>query len=371
MNTRNKEQLLRDLKESEDRYRAVTETSIDAIITASAHDKILTWNKGAETIFGYDAEEVLGRSLTIIIPERYRKAHTKGVDRFLKTREKHIIGTKLEMMALRKDRTEFPIELTLSYWESDSGIYFGAIIRDITDRRQIEQIREDVQRMMRHDLKSPLIGITGLARRLLKGKNLTEKQRKAASLIQESGENTLKILERSRDLFQMEQGTYELNPQPVNLLDILNRIKIQLEPLTLQKKITIRIAISRPSKNETLDTVNGDGDLLEMMLANLLKNAIEASPENAPIAIGIKASLVNDQKVHVIDIHNRAAIPEEIRDHFFEAYTTSGKKGGMGLGTYNASLIAATHRGNIRFTTSESEGTHVIVSLPSNLRAGP
>ena len=370
MNTRNKEQLLRDLKESEDRYRAVTETSIDAIITASAHDKILTWNKGAETIFGYGAEEVLGRSLTIIIPERYKKAHTEGVDRFLKTREKHIIGTKLEMMALRKDQTEFPIELTLSYWESDSGIYFGAIIRDITDRRQIEQIREDVQRMMRHDLKSPLIGITGLARRLLKGKNLTEKQRKAAHLIQESGENTLKILDRSRDLFQMEQGTYELNPQPVNLVDILKRIKIQLEPLTLQKKIAIRIAVSKPSKNETPETVNGDGDLLEMMLANLLKNAIEASPESAPIEIGLNASQVNDQKMHMIDIHNRAAIPEEIRDHFFEAYTTSGKKGGMGLGTYNASLIATTHQGNIRFTTSESEGTHVIVSLPSNLQSG-
>ncbi|MCG6877795.1 MAG: PAS domain-containing sensor histidine kinase [Deltaproteobacteria bacterium] len=369
METRSKEQLLRELKESEDRYRAVTETSIDAIITASAKDKILTWNKGAEKIFGYRAEDVLGRSVTIIIPERYKNAHYDGVRRFLKTGEKHIIGRKLEMVALRKDQTEFPIELTLSFWESDSGIYFGAIIRDITDRRQIEQIREDVQRMMRHDLKSPLIGITGLARRLLKGKNLTDRQRKAASLIQTSGEKTLKILDRSRDLFQMEQGSYELNPQPVNLMEILDRIKNQLEPLTLQKKITIQLTISEPSKSEKPEMVKGDEDLLEMMLANLLKNAIEASPDKAPIGVSIKWDQTDDQKMHAIDIHNRTEIPKEIRDHFFEAYTTSGKKGGMGLGTYNASLIARTHHGNIRFTTSEAEGTHVIVSLPSKLQA--
>jgi len=364
MDERNKEQLLRELKESEDRYRAVTETSIDAIITASADDAILTWNKGAELIFGYGSE-ILGRSVTIIIPKRYRKAHYEGVKRFLRTGEKHIIGKKLEMTALRKDGTEFPIELTLSYWQSESGVYFGAIIRDITDRRKIETIREDVQRMMRHDLKSPLIGITGLARRLQKGTNLTERQRKAAALIQKSGEKTLKLLDRSRDLFQMEQGVYTLNPQPVNVMDILERIKSQLEPLTLKKGITIRVSISSQSKNGTAEMVSGDEDLLEMMFANLLKNAIEASPENAPIEISIETDQKDGEKMCIVDVHNRAEIPEEIRDHFFEAYTTSGKKGGTGLGTYNASLIARTHQGNIQFTTSPTEGTHVTVSLPS------
>ena len=363
MDERNKEQLLRELKEREDRYRAVTETSIDAIITASADDAILTWNKGAGLIFGYGSE-ILGRSVTTIIPKKYRKAHYEGVKRFLKTGEKHIIGKKLEMTALRKDGTEFPIELTLSYWRSESGVYFGAIIRDITDRRKIEAIREDVQRMMRHDLKSPLIGITGLARRLQKGTNLTGRQRKAAALIQETGERTLKLLDRSRDLFQMEQGVYTLNPRPVNIMAILDRIKRQLESLTLKKGITIRFSISGQSNDENAEMVNGDEDLLETMFANLLKNAIEASPKDAPIEISIQTDETNARKIRVIDIHNHAEIPEEIRDHFFEAYSTSGKKGGTGLGTYNASLIARTHRGNIQFTTSSIEGTHVTVSLP-------
>ena len=234
MNDLDTERLLRELKESEDRYRSVTETSIDAIITADDKDAILTWNKGAELIFGY-GPEIVGRSVTTIIPERYRDAHHDGVKRFLKTGEKHLLGKKMELMALRRDGTEFPIELSLSSWQSDSGVYFGGIIRDITERRQIERIREDVQRMIRHDLKSPLIGIVGLAKRLQKGANLTDRQRKAAALIRESGEKTLKMIDRSRDLFQMEQGIYELTAQPVNLVGILERIKKQLETLDLEE----------------------------------------------------------------------------------------------------------------------------------------
>ena len=361
--TMDKKQLLKKLKESEDRYRAVTETSIDAIITASENDAILTWNKGAQAIFGH-GPEILGQSVTTIIPERYRESHSRGVRRFLNTGKVRAIGKKLEMTALRKDQTEFPIELTLSFWQGESGVYFGAIIRDITDRRQIERIREDVQRMMRHDLKSPLIGITGLARRLQKDDNLTDRQRKAAALIQKSGKKTLSLLDRSRDLFQMEQGVYTLNAHPLNLLDILDRIRTQLEPLTLKKGITVEISVSKSQEDEKLEMVKGDEDLLEMMFANLLKNAIEASPEDTPIQISIRRGRKHGEDMRVIDIHNRTEIPEEIRDRFFEAYATSGKKGGTGLGTYNASLIAKTHHGFIRFTTSHDEGTHVAVSLP-------
>ncbi len=363
MNTLDQEKLLRELRESEDRYRSVTETSIDGIITADGDDSILTWNKGAELIFGY-GPEILGGPVTTIIPERYRKAHRDGVRRFLKTGEKHLLGKKMELEALRKDGTEFSIELSLSSWQSSSGVYFGAIIRDITERRQIERIREDVQRMMRHDLKSPLIGITGLAKRLQKGGNLTDRQRKAVALIQELGEKTVKLIDRSRDLFQMEQGIYELTAQPVNLIDLLKRVRKQLEPLTLKKGITIRMEVFGQLAGKGDEILNGDEDLLEMMFANLLKNAVEASPENAPVKISIQANEEGDQKLHIIDIHNRGAIPEKVRESFFDAYSTSGKQGGTGLGTYSAMLIARTHQGNICFTTLDAEGTHVIVSLP-------
>ena len=118
----------------------------------------------------------------MIIPEKYRKAHQEGVRRYLETGEKHLIGRRVELEALRENGTEFPVELSLSSWESQGRTLFGAIIRDISERKQFEHMREEVHRIMRHDLKSPLIGMTGLARVLLEGDNLNERQKKSAAL---------------------------------------------------------------------------------------------------------------------------------------------------------------------------------------------
>src|SRR4030042_759608 len=139
MECNDKDELIAKLRESEDRYRSVTETSIDAIMTTDSTDLILTWNKGAELIFGY-GKEVMGQSVTLIIPERYREAHREGVRNFLRTGERHIMGKKVELEAIGKEGTEFPVELSLSSWESPSGVYFGGIIRDISERKRIERI---------------------------------------------------------------------------------------------------------------------------------------------------------------------------------------------------------------------------------------
>ena len=171
MADQDKDKFNAELRESEDRYRSVTETSIDAIITADAKDSILTWNKGAESTFGYD-QEIIGSSVTVIIPEKYRKAHLAGVKRFLETGERHLIGKTIELEAIRQDGTIFPIELSLSTWNSLSGVNFGAIIRDISERKNIERVQKNVQHIMRHDLRSPLVGITGLAKVLQKNNNL-------------------------------------------------------------------------------------------------------------------------------------------------------------------------------------------------------
>lgn len=163
-------QIEQQLEESEEQHRSVTETSIDAIITADASGRILTWNKGASDIFGY-GPEIIGEPITTIIPERLRYVHTEGFERFLKTGEKKIIDQRVDLEGLNKNGDIFPIELSLSTWKSYRGRFFGAIIRDITERKRVERLREDVERIVRHDLKSPLVGIAGFAGLLLKSAN--------------------------------------------------------------------------------------------------------------------------------------------------------------------------------------------------------
>jgi PAS domain S-box-containing protein len=121
------------------RFRAVAETSVDAIISADNHGYIVYWNKGAERMFGLSRVEAVGKPLTILMPERFRQAHLAGITRFVSTGDPHVIGKIVELAGLRKDGTEFPLELSLTAWETPDGPFFTGIIRDITQRKSVER----------------------------------------------------------------------------------------------------------------------------------------------------------------------------------------------------------------------------------------
>lgn len=146
------------LKESEERFRSVVQSTIDAIVSGNSKGEIISWNKGAQIIFGYSEEEVLGKPLTILMPERYRDAHRKGLGRFLSTGEGNVIGRVVELHGLRKDGSEFPLELSISTWMKEKERFFAGIIRDITERKQAE---EAIHHMAYYDL------LTNLPNRLM------------------------------------------------------------------------------------------------------------------------------------------------------------------------------------------------------------
>jgi diguanylate cyclase (GGDEF)-like protein/PAS domain S-box-containing protein len=129
----------RELDELKMKYRALTESANDAIVSADAEGRIVSWSRGGEEMFGYTEDDVLGHTLTVLIPERYREAHERGMGRFLSTGQARVIGTTVEVHALRKDGSEFPIELSLSYWQQGERRFFTGILRDITERRRAEE----------------------------------------------------------------------------------------------------------------------------------------------------------------------------------------------------------------------------------------
>ena len=127
------------LRESESRFRSVAEAANDAIIAADREGRILSWNPAAERMFGYSAERVLGQPLSLLMPERFRPMHDAGVRRVARRPESsRIIGQTVEVVGLRADGAEFPIELSLSTWEEGGTRFFGGIIRDIAARKQAE-----------------------------------------------------------------------------------------------------------------------------------------------------------------------------------------------------------------------------------------
>lgn len=116
---------------------AVVASATDAIVTADESGLILSWNPAAERIFGYEASEVLGQPLTILMPERFRELHRAGHARVVKTGETRVIGGTVELSGLRRDGSEFPIELSLSTWTHDGNRFFAGIIRDVTERARL------------------------------------------------------------------------------------------------------------------------------------------------------------------------------------------------------------------------------------------
>ncbi len=127
------------LRESEAKFRSVMESAIDAIISGDAEGKIRSWNTAATALFGFTEAEMLGQPIEAIIPERYRQRHQDGIRRVSSGGPSHVIGKTVELAALRKNGSEFPVELSLATWFLDDRRYYTGIIRDISERKQAEQ----------------------------------------------------------------------------------------------------------------------------------------------------------------------------------------------------------------------------------------
>ena len=127
-----------DLERSEQQFRSVAETATSAFISADKKGEIIFWNHSAERMFGYSVEEILGEPLTTIMPERYHEIHKKGFNRIVETGKSRIKDTGVDLFGLKKDGTEFPLEIFLSQWKAEGDTFFTAIINDTTERKQAE-----------------------------------------------------------------------------------------------------------------------------------------------------------------------------------------------------------------------------------------
>jgi len=221
------------------------------------------------------------------------------------------------------------------------------------------RLREDVDRMTRHDLKSPISAVISFPR-IIDKSNLTEKQKKQVNRVGIAGYKLLNIVNNSLDLYKMEQGTYFYQSLPVEIISIIDDIFNDHHQISRSKKIIPEIIVNNNafSKGDQFE-VHGENLLFYSLLSNLIKNAIEASPGSEKIRI----SLNNNDHI-TIAIHNQGAVPEDVRDVFFEKYSTSGKVDGTGLGTYSARLITETMGGSIYMESSDNDGTTVTIRFP-------
>jgi signal transduction histidine kinase len=223
------------------------------------------------------------------------------------------------------------------------------------------RLREDIEHIMRHDLKSPLNAIINLPKLLLERCEFTDSQRESVKMIIESGYNMLEMINRSLDLLKIEMGTYEFHPEPVDILSVMRRVLIEVSSRTTGKNLQVNLRLDNqpPGDGQTVMAM-AETLFCYSMFSNLIKNAIEASPCDDVINIGFDSGAVV-----TISIDNGGEVPVKIREHFFDKFVTSGKPHGTGLGTYSARLIAQTQNGTIDLDTTVAGRTCVRVTIPA------
>ncbi|MEO5376167.1 MAG: hybrid sensor histidine kinase/response regulator [Magnetococcus sp. DMHC-6] len=225
---------------------------------------------------------------------------------------------------------------------------------------KLVQLREDVDRILHHDLKSPLNAIIGIPSLLMEELTLEESHQRYLRIIEESGYRMLEMINRSHDLYKMECGTYKLNKQPVDILIILKRIYSEFFNLIKKKSLYLDIFWNdSPVAPGDSFMVSGEELLCHSMLANLIKNALEASPVGQSVKV-----FLEDGDMDTLRIENMGEVPMEIRHTFFDKYVTSGKQHGVGLGTYSVKLIVTTLDGRVMLDTSRHGKTSLVIQLP-------
>lgn len=233
---------------------------------------------------------------------------------------------------------------------------------DITQQKKLETLREDVDRIMRHDLKGPLNGIIGLPAMLLAGgDNLTAEQVEGLRFIRDAGTKLLRMINMSLDLYKMEIGTYVYEPGNGDLMDVVRDVATDLRDALRAGGVRLRIRVDgREAGPDESMPLRCEESLLYSLLSNLMKNAVEGSAWDDEVTLDAR----REEGGVVLALHNAKPVPEAIRDRLFEKYVTEGKKCGTGLGTYSARLIIETMGGSIRCEAAEGLGTTMTVALP-------
>ncbi len=227
------------------------------------------------------------------------------------------------------------------------------------------KIREDIEHISRHDLKSPLGSIISAIQVIQDDDNLDQEQREILGMAEKTAYKMLEMINRSLDLIKMETKTYYPKVQHIDLVPVLTRVLQELKDSIIAKQLTIEWLINRQAQTVTKFMILAEELLCYSLFSNLIKNAIEASPPKKSITINLLPPLPNTQSHSTIEIYNYGHVPKSIQQTFFDKYVTLNKEKGLGLGTYSAKLITHTLGGEIKLDSTIPDQTKLIVHLPN------
>lgn len=316
-----------------------------------------SWTEQAEAMLGVEGAELreLLASGDFLAPED-REVFRAALA------EAEILGEPFDL-ELRRAKNGGPqawVRIMGSRTNAGNARLLSCALQDITERKQLEQLRADIESIIRHDLKAPLNGIINLPQLMKNDANLTESQVESLQFVEDCGRNMLRQVEMSLDLMKIERGQYVSTPTACDLVPILRDILGVLGDSARIKRVGVEVSLDgQPLASGSEFLVWGEARLCYPLLTNLIVNALEASPGGGSVRVDLAQGQWSQ-----ISISNAGEVPASIREQFFEKYATAGKTAGTGLGTYSALLFAKAQNGGVELDSSEPGATSITVRLP-------
>jgi PAS domain S-box-containing protein len=366
---------LRAERVTEATFRGLLDAAPDAMVIVGRDGSIVLVNAQTERLFGYRREELLGRSMETLVPERLRSHLARAVTRSDPRAQGDEAGPDLR--GLRKDGSEFAAEIRFSPLETASGTLVTASIRDVSSRKQLEERIQHANRLkseflanMSHELRTPLNAIIGFAELMYDGKveASSQQQREFLGHILASGRHLLQLVNDILDLSKVEAGKMEFRPEPIDVARIVGEVVTMLRSVAVAKSLRVETSVDVAVEGIVLDPAR-----LKQVLYNYLSNALKFTPDGGRVRVRVTRDTFDTIRLDVEDT-GPGIKPSDLDRLFIEFQqldaTLNKKHAGTGLGLALTRRIVEAQGGSVGVRSTPGEGSVFHAILPRRSRAG-
>jgi PAS domain S-box-containing protein len=354
---------LTPLKAAEDRFRLAVESCPNGMMMSDRAGTIVMVNKEIERLFGYRREEVIGRSIDDLVPERLRRMHMRHRGDFARTPERRPLDGSREVTGARKDGTEIPLEVGLTPIDTPDGMMVLSAIVDISERKRLDRLKDEFVSMVSHELRTPLTSIAGALSLLMEnaGDELPDTAMQLLTIVHTNSQRLVRLVNDILDLQKIEAAQIAFHLRYVGLRSVVAQT-IEANQ-AFADGFGVRIRLDGASCDAE---VMADSDRLAQVLTNRLSNAIKFSPPGGEVVVAVGRHGA-DVRVSVRD--HGPGIPDSFKSRIFEKFAQADspdarRKGGTGLGLSIAKQLIHQHGGTLAFEPAHGGGTVFYFDLP-------